>query len=185
MKITINDKTYNVKEAKSEKDKIKGLQGVKELGENEGMLFYFDPPQEAQMWMKDVLIPLDIIFMNDDWEVTKVHRGEPNDETLISQPDTAYVLEVNANSGIKVGDEVEDEYVMKVLDKDGGIQMYLEGGERIISRKETKTLIRKAKKAEEVKDDERRFNSKCKSLGKYIFKVIEGQNTRPPEYVKQ
>ena len=75
-----------------------------------------------------------------------------------------------------------DKYVMKVLAPNGNTQMYLQGGERIVSRKETRTLIRKAKKAYENKTKD--YNRYCKSLGKYIFKVIKGQDSRPPEYVE-
>jgi len=62
-----------------------------------------------------------------------------------------YVVEVNVNSGVQEGDSLEfvedEEVVMKVLAPDGSSQMDLVGGERIVSRKETKVLIRKAKKA--------------------------------------
>jgi uncharacterized membrane protein (UPF0127 family) len=117
--VTIGDKTYKVKEAKTEEEKRKGLQGVEKLPSDEGMLFYFNPDEKISMWMKDTKIPLDIVFINDDWEVTKVYKGEPNDKSLITSPETAYVLEVNINSGIKKGDEIDiddgREPVMKVL----------------------------------------------------------------------
>ena len=100
MTIKINDKEYKVKEATSDEEKAKGLQGVSELPEDEGMLFYFDPPEDVQFWMKGVEIPLDIIFIDEDQEVIKVQEGVPNDETMIEAPGVAYVLEVNANSGI-------------------------------------------------------------------------------------
>lgn len=183
IEIEIGNKEYKVKEAKSDSEKEKGLQGVKELSEDEGMLFYFDPPQDVSFWMKGVEIPLDIIFINDDQEVTKVQEGIPNDETAIKESDVAYVLEVNANSNIKVGDELElddDEGpVMKVLNPDGSDQYELWGGERIFSRKNTKVLIRKAKKAELSQDDK-----DYKALGKQIFKYIRIQDNRDPEYVK-
>ena len=188
MIIEIGNKKYNVKEAKTDKEKSKGLQGVKELPDDEGMLFYFDPDEETSMWMDKTDIPLDIIFINDDQEVTKVHHGKPNDKTLISSPETAYVLEVNKDSGINVGDELEFEDesgpIMKVLAPDGSVQMELWGGERVISRRESKILIKKAKAAESVKGDSKQFENKCRSLGRYIFKVIKGQDTRPPEYVQ-
>lgn len=187
MVIKISNKEYNVKEAKTEEEKRKGLQGIKSLPKDEGMLFYFDPDDEVSMWMNKTYIPLDIIFINEEQEVTKVYHGKPEDKTLVSSPKTAYVLEVNQGSGIKVGDELDfdenSEPVMKVLAPDGSTQMELWGGERIISRRETKILIKKAKLAESVKDTPK-FNNKCISVGKYIFKVIKGQDTRPAEYVK-
>ena len=173
MKIKINNKEYEVKEATSDEEKAKGLQGVSELPEDEGMLFYFDPPEDVQFWMKDVEIPLDIVFIDDNQEVIKVQEGIPNDKTMIEAPEVAYVLEVNAGSGIQIGDELELEEdtkgpVMKVLAKDGSDQYELWGGERIFSRRNTKVLIKKAKKADSTKEDK-----DYKALGKYIFKCIK------------
>ena len=186
--IKIGNKEYNVKEAKTDKEKTIGLQGVKELPKDEGMLFYFNPDEEISMWMDKTEIPLDIIFINEEQEVTKVYHGKPHDKTLVSSPETAYVLEVNVNSGIEIGDELDfddndSEPVMKVLAPDGSTQMSLWGGERIISRRETKILIKKAKAAEAAKKTPK-FENKCKSLGRYIFKVIKGQDNRDPEYVQ-
>lgn len=186
--VIINNKEYKVKEAKTEEEKRKGLQGVKELPENEGMLFYFDPDDSITMWMDKTEIPLDIVFINENQEVTKVHHGTPNDKTQILSPETAYVLEVNQNSGIKVGDDVEFDDndtppIMKVLAPDGSTQMELWGGERIVSRRETKILIKKAKAAEAEKDTPK-YKNKCISLGKYMFKVLRGQDNRPNEYVE-
>lgn len=185
--VEISNKVYKVREAHTEEEKEKGLQGIKELPEDEGMLFYFNPPQEVAMWMKDTLIPLDIIFIDEDMEVMSVAKGEPNNEELIIEEDVAYVLEVNQNSGIEEGDELDIEEekdeddkppVMKVLAPDGSTQMDLWGGERIFSRKNTVILIRKAKKANLSKDDK-----DFKALGRYMFKCIKGQDERPPEYV--
>lgn len=182
MNITIGDKQYKVREAKTEQEKRKGLQCKTALPKDEGMLFYFDPSETTTMWMKDTFIPLDIIFINDDQEVTRVVHGEPMSKKLYSQPDTAYVLEVNKDSGIKEGDEFDfiesSNPVMKVLAQDGTAQMELWGGERIVSRRETKILIRKAKKADKSQSD-----SDYKTLGRYMFKVLYNQNHREPEYV--
>lgn len=179
--IRIGNKEYNVKEVTTPEDKAKGLQGVESLPEDEGMLFIYDPPEDVKFWMKDTLIPLDIIFINEDQEVIEVHQGIPNDETLIEVPNIAYVLEVNANSGIKIGDELEleeDAPTMKVLAQDGSEQYSLWGEERIFSRKNTKVLVKKAKKADETKLDK-----DYKALGKYMFKCIKIQDNRQPEYV--
>ena len=188
--IEIGGKEYSVQEAKTKEELLKGLSGITSLPKDQGMLFYFGEPQEVSMWMKDTEIPLDIVFINEDLQVTKVHTGQPEDETLISQPDTMYVLEVNADSGIKEGDilefdeDDEDAPVMWVLAQDQSKQMPLWGGERIISRRETKVIVSKAKKIEEVKKDQKAYESKCKNLGKYVFKVFRGQDNRPAEYVK-
>ena len=190
IRIKIHNKEYKVKEATSSEEKAKGLQGVNNLPEDEGMLFYFDPPQDVQFWMKDVSIPLDIVFIDDDEEVIKVQEGIPNDETFIEAPDVAYVLEVNANSGIQVGDELEldDEEedkgpVMKVLAQDGSDQYALWGGERIFRRAFTKQIIKWAKKAK-ITNSEKEKIQIYKRLGKKIFKEIKAQDERAPEYVQ-
>lgn len=184
MKISINNKEYNVKVATTDKEREKGLQGVTTLADDEGMLFVFDEPDEVSFWMKDTVIPLDIIFIDEDQEVIQVNQGIPNSEEPITCDDTAYVLEVNQGSGIKVGDTLEldsdDEGpVMQVLNQDGSVQMELWGSERIFSRKNTKILIKKAKKADMTKSD-----ADYKALGKYMFKCIKIQDEREPEYVQ-
>lgn len=45
MRIEIGDKKYNVEVAQTDEEKTKGLQGKKELAEDEGMLFIYDEPQ--------------------------------------------------------------------------------------------------------------------------------------------
>ena len=188
MIIEIGDKTYNVKVAKTEEERAKGLSGITELPEDEGMLFYMDKPQKCSFWMKDTLIPLDIVFIDEDEEVISVHQGVPEDTTPITEDNVLYVLEVNANSGIKEGDELEFEdesSPMLVLAPDGSTQMELEGGERIFSRKSTKVMIKKAKKAKALEGDSQKFESAWKALGKYLFKEIRAQDSRDPEYVER
>ena len=184
--IEIGEKRYLVEVAKTEEEKEEGLQGRTKLGDSEGMLFDFsDEVGEVSMWMKDTLIPLDIVFINDDEEVVYVADGVPNSTSKITAQDVAYVLEINSGSGIQEGDELDfededDAPVMKVLAQDGSTQMELWGNERIFSRKNTKILIKKAKKANASKDDK-----DYKALGRYMFKCIKGQDERPPEYVER
>lgn len=189
VKVDIGDKSYICDLLESEEDKRKGLMNIDYLPPDRGALFVWDDEDTREMWMKDTKIPLDQIAINDDDEVVLVYKAQPEDETLVPFMNAKYILEVNQDSGIVEGDDFEiddsedlDKYVMKVLAPDGSTQMYLQGGERIVSRKETKTLIRKAKRAYENRDKD--YEKHCKTLGKYIFKVIKGQNTRPPEYVE-
>ena len=187
--VNIGDKTYKCQVAKNEEDRRKGLQGIEHLPVDEGMLFVWEDEGTREMWMKDTKIPLDQIAINDDDEVVLVYTAQPEDETLVPFMNTKYILEVNAESGIVEGDEFEiddsddlNKYVMKVLAPDGSTQMYLQGGERIVSRKETRTLIKKAKKAYANKGGD--YDRYCKSLGKYMFKILKGQDNREPEYVQ-
>ena len=187
--INIGNKTYKCQVAKNEEDRRKGLQGIEHLPVDEGMLFVWEDEATREMWMKNTKIPLDQIAINDDDEVVLVYTAQPEDETLVPFMNAKYILEVNANSGIVEGDEFEiddsddlNKYVMKVLAPDGSTQMYLQGGERIVSRKETRTLIKKAKKAYANKGGD--YDRYCKSLGKYMFKILKGQDNREPEYVQ-
>ena len=189
-RIFIGNKTYTVEIADTEELQKKGLQGRDYLAPDEGMLFVYPEEQpKVEYWMKNTKISLDQIAIDNNDEVVMVYTAQPEDETLVPFLNAKYILEVNANSGIVEGDDFEiddsddlNKYVMKVLAPDGSTQMYLQGGERIVSRKETRTLIRKAKKAYENKNKD--YDRYCKSLGKYIFKVLKGQNERPPEYVE-
>ena len=182
--IKLAGQEYDIFIAKSEEQKKQGLQNFKSLPSDEGMLFVINEenPVETFFHMHNVPFPLDLIFMDDEFKVLDVKRGNPEDDRIEGK--ASYVLEINADSGVKEGDEAElddDEshnYVMKVLSPDGTTQMNLEGGERIVSRRETLVLIKKALKANNSKEDK-----DYKALGKYIFKVLKGQDSRKPEYV--
>lgn len=191
--IQIEDKTYNVQVVESEDEKVQGLSNTEELPLN-GMLFDYssDPQSELTFNTIDMNYPIDIIFINSNYEVTAVELGEPKSDEIIEciadeDESIIYVLETNANSGIKVGDEfeIEDEDVdddevnkMYIIGSDGNPQFELVGGERIFSRIHTRKLIKLAKRANKSKKD-----SDYKKLGKTLFKFIEIQNTQEPEYV--
>ena len=191
--IIIGDKEYTVEIADTSEEQKKGLQDREYLPQDSGMLFVYDKPQDkVEFWMKDTIIALDQIGINEDGEVTKVYTAKPKDETLVPFEDVMFLLEVNANSGIKVRDQFDfddskdpNKYVMKVLAPDGTTQAELEGGERIFSRISTKQLIQWAKKAEANKNNEELFTKYCKRLGKRMFREIKAQNTRKPEYVEK
>ena len=187
--VNIGKKTYNCQVAKTEEEKKKGLMGVENLPPDEGMLFVWEDEATREMWMKDTPIPLDQIAINDNDEVVFVYQAQPKDETLVPFMNTKYILEVNQGSGIVEGDDFDiddsedlNKYTMKVLAPDGTTQMFLQGGERIFSRINTRTLIRKAKRAYEHKNDN--FDRYCKALGRYMFKCIKIQDNREPEYVQ-
>ena len=59
--------------------------------------------------MKDTEIPLDIIFVGEDDKVISCKEGVPNSEDIITENNVYYVIELNKNSGVKPGDEVDVE----------------------------------------------------------------------------
>lgn len=188
MKIKVGKKEYEVEVAKTDKELEEGLSNRDSLDKDKGMLFVFDKPQTVGFWMKDTHFDLDICFIDEDEEVISIYHGKAENEDIAEEDNVKYVLEVNANSGIKEGDEIEgieedegkEQLKMQVIAPDGSTQMELEGGERIFSRKNTKTLIRMAKRADRTKSD-----SDYKKLGNKIFKYIKEQDEREPEYVEK
>lgn len=193
--INVSDKIYLVQLAETEEEREIGLSKTEKLDQDSGMLFVIPEGQgQVAFTMEDMSYDLDLIFINEDDEVYDVQYGKAGSKDPIistSKDIVKYVLEVNSNSGIKVGDELEftdcpdceevdEEEVNKmyVIGPDGQPQMELLGGERIFSRKNTKTLIRLAKRANKSKSE-----SDYKKLGRKIFKYIDIQNNNEPEYV--
>ncbi len=70
-----------------------------------GMLFVYDQPKHAYFWMKNTLLPLDMVFADATGLVTAVHSNAvPMDETPIDGgPDVAVVLEINAGLAKRMG----------------------------------------------------------------------------------
>lgn len=64
LKLTIGQKDYLLAQAKNQEQKEEGLMFIKNLPQNEGMIFYFDKPEKQTFWMKNTYIPLQIIFIN-------------------------------------------------------------------------------------------------------------------------
>lgn len=188
MKIEINGKEYTVEVRETPEEQAEGLKQVHYLPDDEGMLFIYSVDEPRTFWMKDTYIPLDIISITDDLVVSGIIQGLPEDETPLTVSGI-YVLELNAESGVEVGAEVifkDDDNVYKgkknkmfVLDENGNIQMELEGGERIFSRKDTRVLIRLANKAYKTKDI-----SDYKKLGKKLFQFLDVQESNSPQYVQ-
>lgn len=93
-------------------ERAEGLMFVEQMGRFEGMLFVYDRPQPVAFWMKNTLIPLDMIFMDAGGVVRRVHSNAvPGDLTSIPGGDgIQFVLEVNGGLagtlGIGVGAEM-------------------------------------------------------------------------------
>ncbi|AIT81183.1 hypothetical protein JI59_16020 [Novosphingobium pentaromativorans US6-1] len=104
---------FSVEVAKTEEEQAKGLMFRTEMGPDEGMIFPEDPPRRPAFWMRNTVIPLDIIFIGTDHRILNIAANAvPYDETPLPAAGMASgVLELNggraAELGIKPGDKVE------------------------------------------------------------------------------
>ncbi len=207
--VKIGDKTYKLLYLYTEEEKERGLKDVEELEENEGAIFDYsdDPQNELSFWMKDTSIALQILFINKEGVVISTFDGEPlSEKQMVENSEPIYwVIEINQSENIPQGtytdlalhdepdvepneDEESDEdehpeikvNKLYIYGSDGQIQGVVESGARIFSRKSTRTIIRKAKRAYLSKSDK-----DYKSLGRYVFNEIKAQNNRPAEYVSE
>ena len=83
----------------------RGLMFVEDMPRMTGMLFVYDREQPVSFWMKNTLIPLDMIFANGKGVVEKVHSNAvPEDTTAIPGGDNIqYVLEINGGLADQLG----------------------------------------------------------------------------------
>ncbi len=106
------ERRFTVEVVREEADRNRGLMFRKSLAADAGMLFDYDPPQEVSFWMKNTLIPLDIIFIGTDGRIIKIAaRTTPLSlEPIPSGGVVRGVFEIKgggaAKLGINVGDRV-------------------------------------------------------------------------------
>lgn len=84
-----------------------GLMNRETMAMSAGMLFVYEAPQRVAFWMRNTLIPLDMVFADATGTVTRVHENAvPLDETLIDGgPGVQYVLEINGGLAGQMGIE--------------------------------------------------------------------------------
>lgn len=94
------------------KKRASGLMFQKSLPENSGMVFVFEKPGDICFFMKNTLIPLDMIIISPDLRVAdmKMNLVPMSEDPIISDSLSSYVIEVNAGycerNGIAIGDTV-------------------------------------------------------------------------------
>lgn len=104
---------FRVELAASRFEQAKGLMFRTEMGADEGMLFPMQPPRRASFWMRNTVIPLDIIFIGTDRRIINIAANAVpySEENLESEGVAVAVLELNggraAELGIGPGDKVE------------------------------------------------------------------------------
>lgn len=112
---------FSVELADDARERQLGLMHRTEMSASSGMLFVYHQTRELSFWMKNTLIPLDMIFLDESGRVVKIHENaRPLDLTSISSGAPArYVLEINAGMsralGISVGSDLRHPSVLQHL----------------------------------------------------------------------
>ena len=100
--VCFKDKCFQVELAKTQQEKEIGLMNRSSLEKNKGMLFIFEEEGIYQFWMKNTLIPLDMIWIDSENKIVFIKENvqgckiNNNCETFTPNKKAKYVLEVNS-----------------------------------------------------------------------------------------
>ena len=91
--------------------RARGLMFVEDLPRGQGMLFIYERPEPVSFWMRNTLIPLDMIFLDASGVIRHIHpMAQPLDETPIPgavagdpHPDRLMVLEIAGGEAARLG----------------------------------------------------------------------------------
>ena len=111
--------SFKAEIADDDAERERGLMCRVEMADDHGMIFDFQPPRAEQFWMKNTVLPLDMLFVGANGRILDiVKQAKPFDETAVPTrgPVTARaVIEINGGLadklGLKVGDQVQDSAV--------------------------------------------------------------------------
>lgn len=112
--IQINETKLKIEVADTELEREEGLMNRTSMPQDQGMIFIFDSEQVITFWMKNTLIPLDIIFINSNGEIVNIAKNTKVNQTTelySSERPMLYAIEVNAgwttSNNVKIGDIVD------------------------------------------------------------------------------
>jgi len=113
--VCFGDLCVEVEIADDHEEQKTGLMFRKKMDDDKGMLFVYQSEQKHVFWMKNTLIPLDMIWINKDKKIVDIQSVDPCEQDPCERYEPAYealyVLEVNKGfadeNGVKVGDTIE------------------------------------------------------------------------------
>ena len=107
--IDLGGKPFTLEVAASNEDRQRGLMYRKSMPDDHGMLFVFQYEQPLAFWMRNTLIPLDIVYLDRFGKVVSVSQMKPLDETGVPSGWPAkYAIELNEGTAAKVGVKAGD-----------------------------------------------------------------------------
>jgi uncharacterized protein len=104
---------FNVEIADTPETRSRGLMFREIMPRGDGMLFVYEEPRRSSFWMKNTLIPLDMLFVDQSGTITRIHhQAIPGNLTSIDGGDQVFaVLEINGGLakryGISVGSQMQ------------------------------------------------------------------------------
>lgn len=106
-------KKIDIELAENDDERMQGLMYRKTMDDTRGMLFIFQREESQSFWMKNTIMPLDIIYVNSKKEIVKIYKHTTpfSEKSLPSEKPVTYVVEVAAGYtdryGISEGDKIE------------------------------------------------------------------------------
>lgn len=112
--VCLEESCFFVELAKTSAEKSKGLMFRESLENDKGMLFIYDSDGEYNFWMKNTLIPLDIIWIDSEGKIAYIkHEAQPcGDEckTIRPQKNARFILEINGGIAEELGMNLGDKF---------------------------------------------------------------------------
>ncbi len=108
IKICYSEHCFTVEVAKTQAQREMGLMFRESLDQDKAMLFVFDQPGIYSFWMKNCLIPLDIIWLDENYKIVVISPNNPpcsktgNCSSINPNVSAKYVLEINAGLSNKI-----------------------------------------------------------------------------------
>lgn len=112
-KVCVDQTCFNVEIADSKEERKQGLMYREHLNQDKGMLFIFTKEDIHPFWMKNTLIPLDMIWIDEKMEIVSIFpNAQPcktkNCESIRPLKKAMYVLEINGGVAAEKGIELHD-----------------------------------------------------------------------------
>lgn len=120
-RVSINDISFAVELADNENTWALGLMYREKMATDTGMLFIFPDSQMRAFWMKNTLIPLDILYFDENKKIVSISENTPPCKNISTRcpnypslKSTKYVLEINAGLSQKYGFKTGDELIISL-----------------------------------------------------------------------